>query len=144
MRWAAIATPDLKQDVILFDGDCVLCSHWARFVHRHDTAHRFKFTAIQSAFGQALAERFSINARNPETNVAVIDGCAYFKSDTPLAILAALPGWRWAAFLRVVPRGLRNWIYDHIARSRYQLFGRHEQCWVADPSFKSRILENAP
>ena len=142
MRWAAVATPDLKQDLILFDGDCVLCSYWARFVHRHDAAHRFRFTAIQSPFGQALARRFSIDPVNPETNIAIVDGRAHFKSDAALAILGALPGWRWTGAVRIVPHGLRNWLYDNIARRRYAWFGRREQCWAGDERFKARILEH--
>lgn len=144
MQWDAIAAPDMKQDLILFDGDCVLCSHWAHVVHKRDTAHRFKFVAIQSPYGRVLAARFHINPQTPETNVAVIDGRAYFKGDAALAILGALPGWRWTALARIAPRPLRNWIYDAIARRRYAWFGRREQCWVGDPAFKDRIIESAP
>jgi predicted DCC family thiol-disulfide oxidoreductase YuxK len=143
MRWGTVAAPDIEQDVILFDGDCVLCSHWARFVHRHDAANRFKFTAVQSPYGHALATRFGIDSANPETNLVVVDSRVYFKSDTPLAILSALPGWRWAGIARIVPRGLRNWVYDRIARRRYAWFGQRSQCWAGDPAFKARILERA-
>lgn len=144
MRWDAVAAPDIEQDLILFDGDCVLCSRWARFVHQRDKAHRFKFVAIQSSYGRSLAARFGIDSEAPQSNLVVVDGRVYFKSDTPLAILGALPRWRWTQFALIVPRPLRNWFYDRIARNRYQWFGRKERCWAGDPVFKSRILENAP
>jgi len=143
MRWDAVAAPDV-QDLILFDGDCVLCSHWARFVHERDAAQRFNFVAVQSPYGRALAARFGIDPDKPQTNLAVVNGRASFKSDTPLAILGALPGWGWTAVARIVPRPLRNWIYDRIARNRYQWFGRKAQCWAGDPAFSARILERAP
>ena len=144
MRWEAVAAPDLAQDLILFDGDCVLCSRWARFVHRRDTANRFKFVATQSPYGRWLAQRFGISVDAPETNLAVIDRRVLFKSDTALSILRVLPGWRWTALAFIVPRGVRNFLYDRIARNRYRWFGRREQCWVGDPAFKHRVIEDAP
>jgi predicted DCC family thiol-disulfide oxidoreductase YuxK len=144
MNWDAVAAPDLTQDLILFDGDCVLCSRSAWFVHQRDPAQRFKFVAIQSAFGRALAVRFGVDPDAPQTNLVVMSGRAYFKSDAALAILGALRGWRWTGLARLAPRALRNWLYDRIARNRYQWFGRRTQCWAGDPAFASRILEQAP
>jgi len=140
MRWKSVAVPDLAQDLILFDGDCVLCSRTAHFVHRHDRAQRFAFVAIQSEFGRVLAARFGIDPQAPETNAAVVGGMASFKGDAVLAVLAVLPGWSWMRAARLAPRGLRNWLYDRIARNRYALFGRRERCWAGDPAFKSRIV----
>lgn len=136
------AAPNVE-DLILFDGDCVLCSGAAHFVHGRDRAQRFKFVAIQSEYGRPLAARFGVDAEAPETNVAVVDGVAHFKGDAVLAILAALPGWRWARVLRLAPRAFRNWLYDRIARNRYAWFGRRDRCWAGDPALASRIVERA-
>lgn len=143
MSWHAVAAPDL-QDLILFDGDCALCSGVAHFVHARDAAQRFKFVAIQSEYGRVLAARFGIDVAAPETNVAVVGGVAHFKAESVLAVLAVLPGWRWTRIARVAPRALCNWLYDHIARNRYRLFGRLERCWTGDPALAARILERAP
>ncbi|MEZ6023385.1 MAG: DCC1-like thiol-disulfide oxidoreductase family protein [Hyphomonadaceae bacterium] len=143
MRWAPVAAPELE-DLILFDGDCVLCSRAAHFVHKRDRAQCFKFVAIQSAFGRALAVRFGIDADAPETNAAVVSGIAHFKADAALAVLAALPGWRWTRIAKLAPRALRNWLYDRIARNRYRIFGRRERCWIGDPALAARIVERAP
>jgi len=140
----SVAAPDITQDLILFDGDCVLCSRGAHFVHVRDRAMRFKFVAIQSPYGLLLAQRFGINADAPETNLAIVAQRAFFKSDAALSVLRVLPGWGWTAIARLMPRLLRNWFYDRIARNRYQWFGRKEQCWVGDPTFRDRILEHAP
>ncbi|MBY0563004.1 MAG: DUF4166 domain-containing protein [Hyphomonadaceae bacterium] len=141
VSWREIQTPEVEQDLILFDGDCVLCSHWARFVHRRDKAMRFKFVAIQSEYGRSLAARFGIDAALPQTNVVVVGGRAHFKSDAALAILQALPGWSWTSLARLAPRTLRNALYDLIARNRYVWFGRKEQCWATDAAFKARIVD---
>jgi predicted DCC family thiol-disulfide oxidoreductase YuxK len=143
MRWDAVAAPDIE-DLILFAGDCVLCSRAAHFVHKRDAAQRFKFVAIQSSYGHALAGRFGIDADNPETNIAIVNNVAHFKADAALAVLAQLPHWRWTRLARILPRALRNWLYDRIARNRYAMFGCRERCWAGDPALAARILERAP
>lgn len=143
MTWASRAAPGIG-DLIVFDGDCVLCSHAAQFVHRRDPDQRFKFVAIQSAYGRDLAARFGIDADVPQTNAVVIDQRAHFKSDAAIEILAALPGWRCVGAFRALPSGLRNWFYDRIARNRYRWFGRRPQCWAGDARLQARILDHAP
>jgi predicted DCC family thiol-disulfide oxidoreductase YuxK len=61
-----------------------------------------------------------------------------------LAVLAQLPRWRWTHIARIVPRAVRNWLYDRIARNRYGIFGRRERCWAGDPTFAARLLDRAP
>ena len=143
MRWDAVVAPDLK-DLILFDGDCVLCSRAAHFVHKRDRAQRFKFVAIQSEYGRTLAAHFGIDADAPETNAVVLNGVATFRGDATLAALSVLPGGSWTGIAKGIPRALRDWTYDRIARSRYRLFGRRDRCWAGDPTFATRILEEAP
>ena len=88
-------------DVILYDGVCVFCSRWVRFVATRDVARRFRFTAIQSAYGTRLAQAFGIDPDDPDTNAVIHGGVAWFKSDAALTVLGALPGWGWVRVLRV-------------------------------------------
>ena len=74
-------------DVILYDGVCVFCSRWVRFVATRDTARRFRFTAIQSPYGTRLAQAFGIDPNDPDTNAVVHGGVAWFKSDAALTVL---------------------------------------------------------
>ncbi len=55
-------------DVILYDGVCVFCSRWVRFVATRDVEQRFRFTAIQSGYGTRLAKAFGIDPGDPDTN----------------------------------------------------------------------------
>jgi predicted DCC family thiol-disulfide oxidoreductase YuxK len=105
----------------LFDGVRVLCSWWVRFVIERNTGARFRFVAIQTPRGSALATRLGVDVANPETNVAIINGRAYFKSDATIWVLAG-PGRGYSCCF---PRA-RDWAYDRIARNRYRLFGRNE------------------
>ena len=114
--------------IVLFDGVCVLCSRWYRFVHARDRAGRFRFVPIQQPEGRALAERHGIDPADPQTFVLIEDNGVRFRSDAALAILARLPHWRWTSALRVVPASLRDRVYDAVARNRYRWFGRLDAC----------------
>jgi predicted DCC family thiol-disulfide oxidoreductase YuxK len=121
-----VAWPD--DAIILYDGVCVLCSGWVRFIVRRDQARRFRFTPIQSPYGRALAQVLGIDPENPDTNAVILDGQAWRRSDAALRVVSSLPGWSWARGLRWVPRPLRDLVYRAIARNRYRLFGRHAVC----------------
>src|ERR1700761_407664 len=89
-------------DVILFDGVCVFCSHWVRFVVARDKAVRFRFTPIQSPYGTRLALALGIDPNDPDTNAVIHDGIAHVKSDGALTVLSCLPGWSWVRVLFAV------------------------------------------
>jgi predicted DCC family thiol-disulfide oxidoreductase YuxK len=128
-------------DVILYDGVCVFCSRWIRFVAARDADCRFRFTAIQSGYGTRLAQAFGINPQDPDTNAVVHGGVAYFKSDAALTVLGALPGWGWVRVLRVVPKPFRDAAYSLIARNRYRIFGKYDDCFIPDASLQARVIE---
>jgi predicted DCC family thiol-disulfide oxidoreductase YuxK len=128
-------------DVILYDGVCVFCSRWVRFVAVRDVKRRFRFTAIQSGYGTRLAQAFGIDPKDPDTNAVIHDGVAHFKSDAALTVLSNLPRRGWVRALRVVPKPLRDAVYNLIARNRYRIFGKYEACFVPDAELKARVLE---
>ena len=134
VRW-----PD--DDVILYDGVCVFCSRWVRFVAAHDREKRFRFTAIQSSYGTLLARALRIDPQDPDTNAVIHGGVAYFKSDAALTVLGLLPGWNWVRLLFAVPKALRDAVYNAVARNRYRIFGRYEACFVPDARMRDRVME---
>ncbi|MHC6156532.1 thiol-disulfide oxidoreductase DCC family protein [Bradyrhizobium elkanii] len=124
-------------DVILYDGVCIFCSRWVRFVIARDTARRFRFTPIQSGYGTRLAKSFGIDPDDPDTNAVVHGGVAYMKSDAALTVLSHLPGWGWTRTLFAVPKPLRDAVYSVIARNRYRIFGKYETCFVPDADMRA-------
>ena len=130
-----------EDDVILYDGVCVFCSRWVRFVAARDVEKRFRFTAIQSGYGTRLAQAFGINPDDPDTNAVIHGGKAFFKSDAALTVLSNLPGWGWTRGLRSVPKPFRDAVYSLIARNRYRIFGKYEECFVPDADMRARVME---
>jgi predicted DCC family thiol-disulfide oxidoreductase YuxK len=128
-------------DVILYDGVCVFCSRWIRFVARHDKARQFRFTPIQSPYGARLAQAFGIDANDPDTNAVIHGGVAYFKSDAALTVLSNLPFFGWARLLLWVPKRLRDAVYNLVAKNRYRIFGKYESCFVPDADMRARVME---
>jgi predicted DCC family thiol-disulfide oxidoreductase YuxK len=128
-------------NVILFDGVCVFCSRWVRFVADRDTQRRFRFTTIQSAYGARLAKAVGIDPSDPDTNAVIHGGVAYKKSDGALTVLSLLPGYCFARALLVVPRPLRDAVYNLIARNRYRIFGKLDACIAPDADLQARVLE---
>jgi predicted DCC family thiol-disulfide oxidoreductase YuxK len=128
-------------DVILYDGVCVFCSRWVRFVATRDVERRFRFTAIQSPYGTRLAQAFGIDPSDPDTNAVVHGSVAHFKSDAALTVLSALQGWRWTRMLFAVPKLLRDSVYSLIAKNRYRIFGKYEECFVPDADMRARVME---
>ncbi|MGA0545316.1 thiol-disulfide oxidoreductase DCC family protein [Brevundimonas sp. VNH65] len=126
--------------LILFDGVCVFCSAWVRFILKHDRAGRFVFLPIQTERGRALAERLGIDADRPRTNAVLMDGQAWVRSDAALKVLEALPSTRVLGVLRAVPRILRDPVYDLIAANRYRLFGHTTTCMAPSPGDRARFL----
>lgn len=133
--------PWLDDDVILYDGVCVFCSRWIRFVATRDVNRRFRFTAIQSGYGARLAQAFGIDPADPDTNAVVHGGVAYFKSDGALTVLSSLPGWGWVRIVLTLPKPLRDPVYNLVARNRYRIFGKYETCFVPDAEFRARVME---
>ncbi len=125
--------------VLLFDGVCNLCNAVVGFVLRVDPNGQMQFASQQSAVGSALLERHGLPAME---GVVLIEGDrVYTNSDAALRLLALLPApWRWLATLRVLPKALREVVYQFIARNRYRIFGRREACMVPRPEWKTRFL----
>lgn len=126
--------------IILYDGVCVLCSGWMRFVLRRDRERLFRFTPIQSDYGSALAQALGIDPEDPDTNAVIWKGVAYRRSDAALRVVSLLPGWGWVRALHIVPGFLRDAIYRLIARTRYRVWGRHTVCDLGDRSYAERIV----
>jgi predicted DCC family thiol-disulfide oxidoreductase YuxK len=127
--------------LIVFDGVCVLCSGLVRVIVRLDRQKYFRFVMAQSPVGEALYRRHGLRTDFYETNLVIIKGSAFTRMDTIIAICDQL-GWPWRAIrvLNILPRRLRDWLYDQVARNRYTLFGKKDSCAVPSAELRSRIV----
>ena len=128
--------------VILFDGECPLCSRAVWFVLRRDRGGRFRFCALQSAAGRALLGGRGLDATGVDTVVLLEGGRAYLCSDAALRVVAGL-GWPWRGLgaLRVIPRRWRDGAYRWVARRRHRWFGGRTACFVPPESLRDRFID---
>ena len=133
--------PKNSPPVILFDGVCNLCNQSVQFIIRHDRRSQFHFAALQSAFGTAQLLHFGIAPGILNSVILIHHGKAYQKSNAALEIAKNLSGlWPALYIFKIVPRFIRDGVYDWIARNRYRLFGRRDECIIPTPELKSRFL----
>ena len=128
--------------IIIFDGMCVLCSGFARFIVRNDRRHRFRLLAAQSPIGTALYRHFRLDQTDYETNILLENGHASLKSEASIRIFERLGlPWSLLSIARLLPLQLRDRIYECVARNRFRWFGVRTTCYRADPSDTDRFLQ---
>lgn len=133
--------PSFPDDLplILFDGECVMCSAGAQFVLRRDRAGLHRLAVTQSPLGRALYAHYGLDA--DATNLLIADGRAYTRSAAVIGVARRL-GWPWSLLSvgRVVPRFARDSLYGLVARNRIRWFGRREVCLTPPPDAADRFL----
>lgn len=129
------------RDVIVFDGECVLCSGFFRFMMARDRTQRFHFVLAQSQLGRRIYDALGLPLVDFETNLVIVDGRIYRKMDAFAAAMRAI-GWPWRplSVLRYLPRILKDPAYGLIARNRYRIFGRYDTCMLPGPELRARFL----
>ncbi len=129
-----------SQDLIVFDGTCIFCSGFARFMARRDRAGRFRFVTAHSPLGRFLYLAHGLDPDLMETNIVIVGGRAHVKMGAFAAAVRAL-GWPWRglAALGLLPRGVADPVYDWIAQNRYR-FGR-QVCVMPSGDLKARLIE---
>lgn len=128
--------------VLLFDGMCNLCNGWVNFIIDRDPHTRIRFAPLQSTAAQRLLDEHGLAAGDMDTVVFLDDGKVYERSDAVLRLTRYLKGA--VLLLRVgvmIPRIIRDGLYDWIARNRYFWFGKRDRCRLPEPGVRDRFLE---
>src|SRR5688572_6762145 len=119
----------LGKPVILFDGVCNYCNSLVNFIIRQDKQRTFVFAPLQSSAGQKLLLEHKLPSNDLDSFVLVENNKAYLRSTASLRVLKKLPWyWKWTQVLWIVPRSLRDGVYNFIARNRYKWFGKKDSC----------------
>lgn len=131
-----------NKKIILFDGVCNLCDSAVQFVIKHDKNDIFRFVALQSELGQQILKHIGINPINIDSVILYEPGIAYYyKSNAAIVIAKSLGGfWHLGTLFRIIPEGIRNQLYDYIAKNRYKWYGKKENCWIPTEELKSKFL----
>ena len=131
-----------NKKTILFDGVCNLCNNSVQLVIKYDKRDLFRFAALQSDFGMALAAKLDIDTSKADSIILINeDQKHWIKSSAALRVARYMSGaYPLLSIFLIVPSFLRNIVYDFIARNRYKWYGRQESCMIPTPELKAKFL----
>jgi len=114
--------------IIFYDGDCGFCSRVVIFVADRDPARVFRFASLQSALGVEARRKAGLPAEVLDTMLLLERGAVHVKSTAALRIAGRLRmPWPLARLLLLIPRFIRDYVYDVVARNRHRLL-RGDRC----------------
>lgn len=128
--------------VLFVDGQCALCSRWARIITSRDRNDTMRLCPVQTPLGRAILIHFGLDADDPSSWLFLEDGKAFYSIEGVAAAARHLRGWpRWLApLLMVPPKPVRDWLYRRVALNRYTVFGRSDLCALPDPKLQAKLI----
>ena len=127
--------------IIAFDGICNWCNAWVDFTIEHDPQGKFKFGTLQSEKAQLVLKALRLPTEEFETFLLLEYGYVFTKSTAALRIARQLSGfWPWLYLGILIPRPLRDTVYDYVARWRHRWMGKAEVCRVPTPAERERFV----
>lgn len=131
-----------NKKVILFDGVCNLCNDSVLKVIKYDVKNQFVFTSLQSDTGKEITEYLGVDTSKIDSIILYEPSVAYYiKSTAALKIMNDFGGiWKLTQVFGILPEGLRNIVYDYIAKNRYKWFGKKEACMLPSKEIQEKFL----
>ncbi len=133
----------MNRNIIFYDGICALCNWFVLFVIKIDRKGLFYFVAQESPKANEIAKQSNLSFTAGESILLLDESRSVFysKSDAVLFVLSRIGGfWGLASVFRFVPRVLRDYLYDLIAKNRYRLFGTYDTCPIPPEGLRARFL----
>ena len=130
----------MEHGIVLFDGECNLCSKSVQFLLKRDKDDCFRFTSLQGPAGQALLGQYSIQ-KNMKSIVYIEGRHAYTESDAVIKIAGHLDRYRTlAAIFRLLPRPFRDFLYRRVANNRYRIWGKNDSCMLPTAQNRNKFI----
>jgi len=133
---------EFNHPVILFDGLCNLCQGSVQFVLRHDKKNEFLFASLQSSIAEHLLFPFTGNLPKPDSFILLDNGQMYTRSTAALRVCRRLNSFFPLLYgFIIIPRFIRDAVYQLVAANRYKWFGKKEACWIPTAELSARFLD---
>jgi predicted DCC family thiol-disulfide oxidoreductase YuxK len=130
-----------QSSIILFDGVCNLCNKSVQTVIKNDSKNIFVFAALQSNAGQELLKKFNLPISSFNSFVLIQNNKVFLKSSAALQVARQLDGFFPLLYgFIIVPKFIRDAVYNFIATNRYKWFGQTETCMIPTPALKAKFL----
>jgi len=127
--------------ILLFDGVCNLCNRLVIFIIRRDKEAKIKFAALQSETGKYFLKKCNLSGESIDSIVYIEGTGCFLKSSAVLHLLKSIGGaWSLLQGFIVIPKFIRDFFYDLIAKNRYRIFGKTDTCLVPSQDIAERFL----
>ena len=140
--------PDSAQhSIVLYDGVCGLCNRLNQFLLKRDRKDRLRFASLQSEFAQRVLRAHELDAADLDTVYVVLNHgtageTALARSDAIIHAVQQLGGiWKIISLGKLLPRSLKNAIYNVVARNRYRVFGKSDSCVLPEPRHRQKFID---
>ena len=131
----------LNNNIVLFDGICNLCNASVQLIIRNDRKKAFSFSPLQSDFSKRILKDQKSSDRIPDSIVLIEENRVFFKSTAALKIAKKMDRpWPLFYLFIIIPKPIRDFFYDQIAKHRYRVFGKKDSCMVPSAEMNSRFL----
>lgn len=132
---------NLNQPLLFFDGVCNLCNSSVQTIIKKDPHQKFKFASIQSDAAKEILLQFDNFNSDIDSIILINKNKIYYKSSAILRVCEILGGvYSFLIIFWLVPKPIRDWMYDFVAKNRYRWFGKRESCMLPSDDLKERFL----
>ena len=133
--------PAGSHSIILFDGVCNFCNSLVNFIIANDKKDNFRFAAQQSEIGLKILNQHSIHTTSVDTFYLIQNEKVYTHSTAVLKMFRLLPLYlKWISVFIIIPKFIRDFLYDLIAKYRYIIFGKRDKCMIPSEKTKAKFL----
>lgn len=138
---AALRDKHQGHPIVLVDGVCHFCQGLTKWIIKRDPEGKYHFASLQSDVAKGLLEKGGLSTDSMDTFVLIEDGKYYTRSTAALRLAKGLK-FPYPLFygLIIIPKFIRNAVYNWVARNRYRWFGKDEACMLPTPETKERFL----
>lgn len=127
--------------LVLFDGVCNFCDASVNWIIKHDKKNKFKFATLQSEIGKKMMLQYGIDPAKTDSAVLIENNSAYIKSTAVLKIAKQLNALYPLAYgFIIIPKFLRDAVYDFISRNRYKWWGKKDSCMIPTKEIKEKFI----
>lgn len=133
---------NVHQPIIFFDGVCNLCNSSVNYFIKRDKKNILKFASLQSDAAKQILLQFGVEKVDLKSIIVLNNNKLYLESSAIIEILKQLGGiYKIFTIFWIIPKPIRDFLYQIIAKNRYRWFGKKESCMIPTPELKNKFIE---
>jgi predicted DCC family thiol-disulfide oxidoreductase YuxK len=119
-----------EKTTLLFDGECKFCNFWVGLIQKQKVQHKFNYYPLNSPEGKELLKSYKVDS-SIDSIIVIANDKVFSKTGAGFKIARTLGGlWNLTLILWLIPRPIRNWFYDFLAKNRSKFFKNIENCEI--------------